>query len=69
MDNRLVGGIDVEPVDDDGRIDPKYVFIRPFKHVFVLFEEADELVSEASRQLRSYLDRVLWVLVVQFDGF
>ena len=37
--------------------------------VFMLFEEADELVLEASRQLQSYLDRALWVLVLQFNGF
>ena len=35
----------------------------------VFFEETDKLVPEASRQLRSDLDRALWVLVVQLNGF
>ena len=29
------------------------------EYVFVFFKEADELVPEGSRQLRSYLDSVL----------
>ena len=36
----------------------------PGEYVFVLFKEVDELVLEAFKQLRSYLDRALWVLVV-----
>ena len=41
----------------------------PGEYVFVFLKEVDELVPEVFRQLRFYLDRALWVLVVQFDGF
>ena len=39
------------------------------EYIFVFFKEVNELVPKASRQLRSYLDYVLRVLVIQFDGF
>ena len=35
----------------------------------MFFKEIDQLIPEASRQLRSDLDRSLWVLVVQINGF
>ena len=38
------------------------------EYIFLLFKEVNELVLEASRQLQSYLDYALWLLVVQFNG-
>ena len=56
--------IDVEFVDNHRWIDSGHVFLGPSEYVFVFPKEVDELVPEASRQLRSYLDHALWVLVI-----
>ena len=65
LDNRFVSWIDIEYVGNDGRINPWHVFTRPSKDVIMFLEESDELVLEATRQLRSHLDCTFWVLVVQ----
>ena len=67
LDNRLVSKIDVDPMDNNCCINSGHVLMGPGEYIFVFFKEADELVSKASKQLRSYLDRVLWVLVIQHD--
>ena len=69
LDDRLVRGVNFKPVCYDVRVNSRHVLMRPGEDVFMLFEETDELVPEASKQLQSHLDRVLWVLVVQFNGF
>ena len=56
-------------MDNDRRVDAKHVCIRPYEDILVFSEETDQLIPEASRQLRSDPDRALWVLVIQLNGF
>ena len=53
LNDGFVRRIHVEPVDYDQWVDSRHVLMRPSEDVLILSEEADELVSEASRQLRS----------------
>ena len=69
LNDGLMHRIHIEPVGYDRRIDSRHVLMRPSEDVLVFFEETDELVPEASRQLRSDLDCVLWVLVIELNGF
>ena len=64
LNYRLVGRIYVKPVNYDRCIDVEHVFMGPSEYVFMLFQEVHEVIPEASKQLRSNLDRSLWVLVV-----
>ena len=68
LDNWYVSWVDVESVGYDGRIDSCHILMQPCKDVLMLSEETNELVLKASRQLRSHLDRALWVLVVNLNG-
>ena len=61
--------IHIEFVGYDRMVDSMHVDVGPSKDVLVFSEETDELVPEASRQLRSDLDSALWVLIVQLNGF
>ena len=69
LDDMLVHGVNVKPVCYDVKVNSRHILMQPGEDILMLFEEIDELVPEASKQLRSHLDPVLWVLVVQFNGF
>ena len=69
LDNWFVSWVNIESVGYDGRIDSWHILMQPSKDILMLLKEIDELVPEASRQMRSHLDRALWVLVVQLNGF
>ena len=55
-------------MDNNRWIDSWHVLMGPGEYVFVFFREVDEVVLEASRQLRSYLDHALCVLVSSLIG-
>ena len=64
LNDKLVSGVNIEPMDDDCWVNYGHVPVRPGEYILVLFEKLHKSVLEASRQLRSYLDRELWVLVI-----
>ena len=59
LNNGLMRRINIEPVGYDRMINFRHVLMRPSVDVLVFFEETNELVPKASRQLQSDLDRML----------